>query len=516
MKLVTAAQMREIDRMAVEHYGLPSLVLMENAGAAVARETEALLGGLAERRICICAGRGNNGGDGFVAARHLMNGGAKVKVFLLGEKTGLQGDGLIYANVLTRMGVDILEVGNERDWDKARVAAAFSECVIDALVGTGYKGEASNQLTLVIDLINKSGKKVVSVDVPSGICADTGQVKGIAVKASVTVTFGQPKPGLVLYPGTAYAGKVMVDAIGMPEPLLYTTSVQQQLITAAHVRQLLPVRRGDAHKGSNGHAGIIAGSQGYTGAAALCATAALRTGAGLVTLAAGTSLRGVLEVKLTEAMVRTLPEIGGGAIGMKAVPFVEELSAHWDVIAIGPGSGRHNETQAAIRGIIANADKPLVIDADGIQAIAGHMDVISQCEALAILTPHPGEMSALTGLTPNQINQNRIEVARQTAQQWNSIFVLKGAPTVVAYPDGAVYVNSTGNAGLATGGTGDVLTGIIAALIAQGLSSHDAAVAGVYLHGLAADIIAKSGMIGMTAGDIVTALPAALAGLAKE
>lgn len=511
MKLITAAQMGEVDRLATVHYGLPSVVLMENAGAAVARAAEELLVGIKEPRLCIFSGQGNNGGDGFVVARHLINSGAKVKVFLLGQKSLLKGDSLTYAAVLEQMGVEITELAQERDYDKARVAAAFSDCLIDALVGTGFRGEVKPDLAMVIDIMNKSQKKIVAVDIPSGVHADTGQIQGTAINACVTVTFGLPKPGLLLYPGAAHGGELIIESIGLPEPLLRTTPVYQHVITSSLVRTLLPVRRGDAHKGSNGHAGIIAGSQGYTGAAALCAMGALRTGAGLVTVAAAQSLRGVLDVKLTEAMVRPVPEINWGAIGQKAVPFIEELAVHWDAIAIGPGMGRQPDTQAAIREIVRNAEKPLVIDADGIQALANHMDVIHQSEALAIFTPHPGEMSALTGLSSVQINQNRIEVARQTAQKWNSIFVLKGAPTVVAFPDGEAYINTSGNAGLATAGTGDVLTGVITALISQGLASHDAALAGVYLHGLAGDIIARNGMIGMTAGDVIQALPAAIA-----
>lgn len=516
MKLITAAQMGEIDRLATAHYGLPSVVLMENAGAAVARAAEELLVGIKEPRLCIFSGLGNNGGDGFVVARHLVNSGAKIKMFLLGQKSLLKGDSLTYATVLEQMGVEIVELANERDYDKARVAAAFSDCLIDALVGTGFRGEVKADLALVIDLMNKSRKKIVAVDIPSGVHADTGQIQGAAVKASVTVTFGLPKPGLLLYPGAAHVGKLIIDSIGLPEPLLRTAPVYQQVITAPLVRSLLPLRRGDAHKGMNGHAGIIAGSQGYTGAAALCANAALRAGAGLVTLAAAQSLRGVLDVKLTEAMVHPVPEISRGCISQKAVPFIEELSLHWDAIAIGPGMGRQPDTQAAIREIVRNAEKPLVIDADAIQALANHIDVIHQSEALAVFTPHPGEMGVLTNLSPAQINQNRIEVARQTAQKWNSIFVLKGAPTVVAFPDGEAYINTTGNAGLATAGTGDVLTGVITALISQGLSSHDAALVGVYLHGLAGDIIARNGMIGMTAGDVILALPAAIAAVQAE
>ena len=515
MRLAAAAEMRDIDRLATEQYGLPGLVLMENAGSAVARETEKHLGELAKCKICILAGKGNNGGDGFVAARHLVNGGAKVKVCLLGEKKSLQGDPLTYSNVLTAMGVEILEIRGERDWDKVRIAVTFADCIIDALTGTGYKGEVSANLALAIDVINRSGKKVIAVDIPSGVDADNGQVRGAAVRASLTVTFGVPKPGLVLYPGREHAGKVVVDAIGLPAPLLATAPLRQRLLTAAHVKRILPIRRGDAHKGTNGHAGIVAGSQSYPGAAVLCASGALRSGAGLVTLAVGGSLRSLIQAKVTEIMVRPLPD-SGGCLGAKAPAAVSELAPLWDVLAIGPGLGRHDDTAAAVRTMIRDADKPLVIDADAINALAGHGDILQETEALAILTPHPGELSRLTGLTAAFINQDRIGTARQTARQLNCILILKGAPTVIAFPDGEVFLNTTGNAGLATGGTGDVLTGVIAGLIAQGLASHDAALVGVYLHGLAGDLAARIGMVGITAGDVIQALPAAIAGLKQE
>lgn len=516
MKIATAAEIREIDKATIEHYGLPGSALMENAGAAVAREVAAVLGGAGDKRICIFAGKGNNGGDGFVAARHLVNLGAKVKVFCLGEKASIAGDAKTYLNVLIQMNVDIMEITGERDWDKARIAATFADCLVDAMLGTGFRGELTEAYALMADIINRSGKRVVAIDIPSGIDADNGQVKGLAVKAHHTVTFGLPKAGLFLYPGAAFAGKVTVVDIGIPAPLLTSLNIKQNAVTAAMVRRMLPYRRPDAHKGINGRALVVAGSNGYTGAAALCASGAIRSGAGLVTLACAASIQPVLEMKLTEAMTKPLPEISGGAISLKAVPYLEELSDRCDVLAIGSGIGRHEETKAAVRELVRNAEKPLVIDADALIALAGHVDVVQQSDSLAVLTPHPGEMGALTGLTPVQVNQDRMGVARRAAHQWGSIIVLKGAPTVVAFPDGEVFVNTTGNAGMATGGSGDVLTGVIAGLIAQGLSSHDAAVAGVYIHGLAGDIAARSGMIGMAASDLLPAIPAAIFGLAGE
>lgn len=513
MKVATAAEMREIDKTASEYFGIAGIVLMENAGASVARQVGSVLGDVAGKKVCVFAGKGNNGGDGFVAARHLFNEGAKVKVFLICEETAVSGDAQANLYILKQMGIDVMAIVSDRDWDRVKIAANFADCLVDALVGTGFRGELHDDLARMVDIINRAGKRIIAVDIPSGVYADTGQVRNMAVKADYTVTFGLPKPGLLLYPGADYAGQLIIANISLPPSLLASTQIRQSAATTALVKQIMPRRPTFAHKGSCGHVGVVAGSQGYTGAAALTASAALKTGAGLVTLGIGASLHNIMEVKLTEVMTKPLPEIGGGAISLKAVPYIFDMITHSDVLAIGPGLGRAEETANAIREIVRGCDKPLVIDADGLYALAGHTDMLHDLESLAVLTPHPGEMARLMGLTPMQVNQDKIAVARKAAHDWGSIVVLKGAATVVAYPDGEVYINSTGNAGMATGGTGDVLTGVIASLLAQGLSSHDAAVAGVYLHGLAGDIAARAGQIGMTAGDVVRALPAAIYGL---
>jgi len=483
---------------------------MESAGNEVACKVELLLGGVADKRICIFAGRGNNGGDGFVVARRLQNKGAKVKLFLLGEKEAVDGDARIYLDVLFKTDVEIVELIAERDWDKAKIAVAFADCLVDALVGTGFHGEVSGPLAEVIAIINNAGKPVVAVDIPSGIDADNGQVRGMAVRASHTVTFALLKPGLLLQPGASHAGKVTVADIGIPAKLLADSSIRQNIITAGYVRQVLPLRQPWVHKGSCGKVLVVAGSQGFTGAAALASSAAVRSGAGLVTLGIAASLQPVMAGKLTEVMTRPLPETAWGALGLDAIPYIQKLAAECDVVAAGPGLGREEETAEVVRETVQTARCPLVLDADALNALAGYTDILLESEALAVLTPHPGELSRLTGLSVESINADRLTVAREAAASWGCIVVLKGPGTVVAFPDGEVFINSTGNAGMATGGTGDVLTGIIAAFIAQGLSSHDAAVAGVYIHGLAGDIAACPGTIGMTAGDLLQAIPAAI------
>ncbi|HWR41812.1 NAD(P)H-hydrate dehydratase [Sporomusa sp.] len=513
MRAATANEMREIDRIAIDDYGIPGAVLMENAGVAVVRQLETIMEPLSERKFCIFAGKGNNGGDGYVIARHIANQGGKVKVFLLGEKEAVSGDARINLDIIERMGIDIIEINNDRVWDKVKVAATFADCLVDALLGTGFRGELSGDMAQLIDIINAAGKLVIAVDIPSGVDADTGRICGNAVRATHTVTFGLPKPGIFLYPGAEYAGELAVADIGIPTAIVAGQNIKQNIIMADTIRTILPRRSPAAHKGMAGRLAVVAGSRGLSGAAAMTAEGALRAGAGLITLAAPASLQDVLAVKLTEVMTRPLAETLAGAISQEAVREIISLASANDVMAIGPGLGRHEETAAAVRAVIVAAECPLVIDADALDALAGYTDSLSDCAALPVLTPHPGEMARLTGLSIQAVNADRVNVARQAAGEWGSIVVLKGARTVVAFPDGEVYINTSGNAGMATGGTGDALTGIIAGLIAQGLSSHDAAVAGVYIHGLAGDVAAAAGMVGMAATDLIKAVPAALYGI---
>jgi len=510
MKAAKASEMREIDSQAINDYGIVGMALMESAGAEVARKVEQVLGDLRNKKVCIFAGKGNNGGDGFVIARRLENKGLKVKVFLLGVKESVAGDARLELDVLLKTDCDIIELTGGRDWDKAKIAAAWADCLVDALLGTGFHGQIEGQMAEVIKIINTADKPTVAVDIPSGIDSDTGQVRGMAVRASHTVTFALPKPGLLFQPGASYAGEMVVADIGIPGKLLCGDVIRQNMVTADYVRRILPRRQPGAHKGSCGRVLVIAGSQGLTGAAALTSSAAVRAGAGLVTLGVAASLNPIMETKVTEVMTKVLPETAWGTLGLDAAPYILKLAAECDVLAIGPGLGREEETAEAVRETVKNACCPLVLDADGINALAGHTAILQQSKALVILTPHPGELSRLTGLTVEAINSDRLTAAREAAESWGSIVVLKGPGTVVAFPDGEVYINTSGNAGMATGGTGDVLTGIIAAFIAQGLSSHEAAVAGVYIHGIAGDVAARRGQIGMSAGDLLQAIPAAI------
>ena len=515
MKVATAGEMRAIDRRAIEEYGVPGIVLMENAAVEVVKATELMLEGLAGRKIIIFAGKGNNGGDGFAAARHFSNQGAKVKVFLVGSLTEMQGDAAINCHIAGKMAIDIVEISGERDWDKVKISIAFADCLVDALLGTGFKGELRPAMKRLIEAVNTANKPVLAIDLPSGVDADTGQVLTTAVQATRTVTLGLPKPGVLLYPGAGFTGELLVADIGLPHCLLTDENLKQNVITAGYISTILPKRQNDAHKGMCGKVLVVAGSPGLTGAAALASNAALKTGAGLVTLAVAEGIHDIMEVKLTEVMTVPLPEAAKGILGKDAISGILTLAGKCDALVLGPGLGNHEETRLLVHEIIQNADKPLIVDADALNAVAEAGELLIKAQALPVLTPHPGEMARLTGLSVEEVNQDRIYVARQAAEQFGGVVVLKGARTIVAFPDGEVYINTSGNAGMATGGTGDVLAGMIGSLIAQGLSSHAAALAGVYVHGLAGDIAAQAGLAGLTAGDVLHSVPPALLSLQK-
>jgi len=510
MKIATAQEMRDIDKATMEWFGLPGVALMENAGRAVAEKAISILVEPRGKIVFIVCGGGNNGGDGYVAARWLHNRGVRVKLFLAMDRSLIKGDALVHLDTAVRMGIECFDFTEPRSMEKARIASAFADLVIDALLGTGFQGELSEPYKESIELMNGAGKKILSVDIPSGVEADTGMVRGKAVQAFCTVTFGLPKPGLLLYPGAGCAGEIEVAPIGIPTELLTAAAIRQTLVTQAFAASLLPHRLPDSHKGSFGHVLVMGGSRGMSGAAFLATQGALRAGAGLVTAGVPASIGAVMEMKTTEVMTLELPETLAGGLGPDAVRMIHDFSANSSVVLIGPGLGRHEDTMESVRELIQMLDRPLVLDADALFALAGHIELLAALDVLAVLTPHPGEMARMTGLSVRQIQSDRIGVARRSAQEWGNIVVLKGPRTVVAFPDGEVYVNPTGNSGMATGGMGDVLAGLIAALIAQGLSSHDAAVLGVYLHGLAGDQVAVERPAGMTALDLAEQIPLAM------
>ncbi len=515
MKLVTAQEMKEIDRLATTEYGVSGLLLMD---AAAKHTADAALGSLprgrAGRAVIFCGG-GNNGGDGLGAARWLLSYGIRVRVFLIGaEPEKLSGDAAVEKQLYIQAGGRLETLNSEDDWLLAQLAAERADVLVDALLGTGFSGELRPAVRRACQLLNKCAAPVVAVDIPSGVQADDGAAARDAVEADATVTMALPKPGLFLYPGRAKAGKIFVANIGMPNKLLTEYPSRKYRINACMVSDLLPLRAENAHKGDAGRVLICAGSPGYTGAAALCGRAAVKAGAGLVSLLTPLSSREVLAVKLTEVMVHGLLERMPGVLGGGAASDVLQRSQNADVLALGPGLGVSESTQQAVRDILTKAELPVVIDADALTALQNHTDILAQMQAPKALTPHPGEMARLTGLSVEDIDRGRLTVAARYAREWKAVVVLKGAPTVIGCPDGTVYVNSTGSSALATGGSGDVLTGVIAALAAQGVTLQEAAVCGVYLHGLAGTLACAD--VGLAAGEITAYLAAARRQTLKE
>jgi hydroxyethylthiazole kinase-like uncharacterized protein yjeF len=506
MKLLTASEMRELDRRAIQDLGIPSLVLMENAGRTtyqILRREFPLLAG----EVAVLAGRGNNGGDGLVVARYLAQAGLPVAVFLLGPKDQVSGDARVNLDILAHLGLAVEEILTDADLKDALHRLAQAGLIVDALLGTGLNSPVTGLMAVLIERVNHLRPPVLAVDIPTGLSADTGAVLGVALKAEVTVTYGWPKLGQVLPPGRDYVGRLWQVDISIPPTLAREAPLE--LAEARDLRELLPPRPFGSHKGNFGHLLVLAGSVGKTGAAAMTSEAALRAGAGLVTLGIPASLNDILEVKLTEAMTLPLPEVAAArALGRAAVNPILQFLDPKSTLALGPGLGTHPETRDLVCRLAHDLPQPMVIDADGINNLATGITCLTAAAGPRILTPHPGEMARLLGLTPAAVQARRLELALETTARFGVTLVLKGAQTVVAGPDGRASINPTGNPALASGGTGDVLTGLIGGFLAQGLTSWDAARLGVYLHGLAADFfVSQHGPRGLIAGDLLRVLP---------
>lgn len=508
MKLVTAKEMKALDVQAQNDYAMPGILLMDNAAQAVAEAVHEALTALEGERVVIFCGGGNNGGDGLGAARWLQSYGVSVRAFVVGAALdAVQGDAALELAMFTKAGGRVEALSTEDDWVLAELAASKADVLVDALLGTGFHGELEGDVLRACELLNNSEKYILAVDIPTGVNADNGAVCEQAVRADHTVTMALVKTGLLLYPGREYCGDIELADISMPVKLVEEYKSDKYRLTDEIVRELLPLRKANAHKGDAGRVVICAGSPGYTGAAALASDAAVKAGAGLVSLYTPLSSRDVLAIKLTEVMVHGLLERMPGILGGGAASDVASSAEAADVLAIGPGLGTSESTQEAVRTILQKITTPVVIDADALTALAGHTEILAAMQAQKVLTPHPGEMARLTGLEIAEIEADRINVAKKYAEEWQAIVVLKGAPTVIGCPNGTVYVNSTGNSSLATGGSGDVLTGIIAGLAAQEISLQEAAICGVYLHGLAAELTGID--IGLAAGELAALLPQA-------
>jgi len=511
IKVITSAQMQALDLRTMTEAGIPGKTLMERAGGSVVACLEEAWGSPRGKHVTVLCGKGNNGGDGFVIARLLHRRKAHVRVLTMAQGSELSRDAaLTYRQFARLAGTSRL-----RPFSSAQQALPLlqeSDIIVDALFGTGLSAEVTGRYAAAIDCINAAHRPVVSVDLPSGLDADTGLALGRAVRATMTVTCGLPKRGLYVNQGIDHAGRVLIADIGIPPAFVDAVDSRLTVMTDSFVKRCLPERKRSSHKGTYGHAGIIAGSVGKTGAAAMAAKGALRVGAGLVTVAIPSGVNDVLEAKLMEIMTAPMPDTKARTFSRTALDRLSAFVAARTAVAIGPGLSTHPETVELVQVLVKQLDRPAVLDADALNALAGRASLLTECKTPPILTPHPGEMARLeTDATAQSVNADRIGTATRFARERGVFVVLKGARTIIARPDGAAAICPTGNPGMATAGTGDVLTGMAVGFLAQGLPPWEAACVATYLHGSAGDQAAGvMGQAGMTAGDLLDQVPRVL------
>jgi len=509
MKILTASQMRQMEEECAK-IGITTETLMENAGQAVAEEVKNILGDIEKRSILILIGPSNNGGDGLVAARHLHDWGTKVTVYLCAQRP--EDDANL--KLVREQGVTCVEAAEDADLSTLDESLSSANAVIDALFGTGTTRPFRGLLLTILDRVTRAKKKrsklrIIALDLPSGLNADNGSVDPASLYADNTITLGFSKPGLHRFPGAARVGKITIADIGIPSYL--AEHITTEYISSDWASSVLPERPADANKGSFGKVLVIGGSSNYIGAPYLACSGAIRVGAGLVTLATASSLQSILASKLTEVTYLPLPESRPGTISSDAARLIQQQLNQYNVIVLGCGLGQSQSAISLVRSLLfrsKTALPALVIDADALNILAQTPKWWEQLTTDAILTPHPGEMARLAEVTVDGVQSDRSGVARKVADRWHKTIVLKGAHTVIVAPDGQSKISPTANPGLASAGTGDVLTGVIAGLVAQGLSLFDAATCGVYLHAEAGEMVkAKLGDAGMIATDLLSALP---------
>ena len=495
--------MREMDRSAIENYGIKQELLMENAGEAASFVILKELGIKGKNFVVFC-GIGNNGGDGFVIARKIYSNGGNVKVFILGNKNNFTGAAKLNLDIISQLSIEIKEIASDQS-----IAAELCNCdaIVDAIFGTGLSRNVEGFYYDLIQLINKCEKPVLSVDIPSGVQGDTGTIMGTAIKADVTTTFGLPKAGGMLYPGYQFCGKLYVSHISFP-PALYASDL---LKIEVNDPLPLPPKNKNGHKGDFGEALFIAGAASYFGAPYFSALSFLKAGGGYSRLAAPQSMTPFLANKGSEIVFIPQEETDSGSIALENLDSLLELSAKMDMVVLGPGLSLAGETQTLAQKLAQEIDKPLLIDGDGITALSNNPEMIRKRKTPTVLTPHLGEMARLTKLSVPEIDSNKIEILQRTSKYLNAIIVLKGAHSLIGYPNESVFINLSGNPGMATAGSGDVLTGTIAAMFGLGLSIEEAVKKGVFIHGFSGDLAAEDkGEDGITAQDILNYLPPAL------
>ncbi len=515
MKLVTAEQMRLIDKETIENRGIPGPELMENAGRGIAEGIrDNILGDTEGRKLAVICGKGNNGGDGFVVARYLHQWGCEVEIYYPAPDEKLSEDARLNFIKVKELGIPLHAI-KEKNQLPARLD---TECIIDAVFGTGFSGSPRGLLGDFIEYINAQELPVIAVDCPSGLNVDTGQHEGAGVRAMYSFPLASPKIGMYYSPGRELCGLVETVPIGVPDDVYAQFDIRENLITPELVESLLPERKPDGHKGTFGKLFMVAGSMGLTGAACLASLASARAGLGLVTLGCPRSLNPILETKLTEVMTYPLPEVGDkGVLSKRALGEIKKEIAIRDAVIIGPGIGRHHETFELVHRLVGSLEKPAIIDADGLNAFEKDRTELEGEHPTLVLTPHPGEFRRLIDKDLPSDLYELYDLVRNYSRKYNAVIVLKGSPTVVVNIDGQLYLNPTGNNGMGTGGTGDVLSGIIGSFLAQGMAPSEAAICAVYIHGLAGDLAAAElGYRSMIAGDLIDYLSEAFALLEPE
>jgi NAD(P)H-hydrate epimerase len=512
MIVVTAAEMRELDRLTIEVCGTPGYVLMERAGLGA---TDVLLDrfpNASDGLVMVVAGKGNNGGDGFVIARALLGRGIDAEVLLLASVADVGGDAALALDAFRKAGGRFVEMPADDDVAQLPERLARSGLVVDAVFGTGLNSPVRGRFAAALQAINTCGRPVLAVDIPSGLDADSGMPLGVAVHAHVTATFAFPKVGQLVYPGAGFVGMLAVVDIGIAAEAVAAVAPRLHCMARESAARLVPARAADDHKGRTGHVAVFAGSTGHTGAARMAGRAALRCGAGLVTLAGPASLNAIFCQGTDELMTAPLADHYGRVVADAEA--VRAVMRGKSAIVVGPGFGTHDDAARVVEQILREAEVPVVLDADALTCVARDLHVLDAARCPVLLTPHPGEMARLLGRDTAVVQGDRLGVARRFAAAHRCVLLLKGARTVVAAPDGEAWINPTGNPGMATGGMGDVLAGMLGALLAQGLDTRAAARLGAFLHGEAADRVAtRRGMIGMLAGDVIEELPPAIAAL---
>lgn len=519
MYLVTAEQMQKMDKETIDTFGIPGRILMENAGRGAVDFILEQFQNLNSKRVCVLAGSGNNGGDAFVIARYLIQKEIRTDTIIVSPRKKIKGDALSNLQLLEKLcnasdAGHLMEITDPETFKQHSSLFHHVDLFVDGILGTGLNSDVRGFFKDLIEMVNASEKPVFSIDIPSGLNADTGRPMGICIKAHATATFAFAKAGHMIYPGKSFTGDLKIVDIGIPgfisdgfKPLLEMTGNTM-------VAPLFPPRNPESHKGSYGHLLVIAGSVGKTGAAALASNAAVACGTGLVTTGVPESLNSTMEPQVTEPMTYPLPETEKGFLSETAMDIILELTADRTAVAMGPGLGTAESTKQLVRKLIERIDLPLILDADAINCIAETPSILKKRKGNTIITPHPGEMARLTNRATTEIQADRMKTATEFASGFNTIVVLKGAGTIIALPDGQTFICPTGNPGMASGGMGDVLTGIIAGFAAQGLSLKDAATAGVHLHGLCGDELARlRGAVGFSASELIYILPEIMATL---